>query len=644
MELKISNLKTEFNEISLVRSKTTSVFETLKNKMDRLKHLYTDYIKHSNNTHLFVFGLDSFHFQNKLIDLEYDDMKRIFLFINNRMYCEYFKLYKLICSYISQNIFDKKILEIIKGNNFPVYKDLEPFKDYKFEITMEIHENILILLNSIIGIVNNKENELSIHKNKQMIGLNINNFVSSFNYEITLMKEKINLFLSYINFFHNLHSKYLKRFNNKLQLILNHINTDIHFDEENIENTNSDDNIDINNDKEIKIVNKSIIRDLSIDINNSVKNQIFDDFESLNTSCNSSVKSVEFNNNTSNEKFKMTKIIKKGLKKVNDIFNGCNNSKYIDNMSIDNKEIVLENVQFNNVNKDLLISLNDFNNLLDHENEENNDYVSEVIEEPVVVEEPVIVEEPVVIEEPVVVEEESVIEEPVVVEEPVVIEKEPVIEEPVVIEKEPVIEEPVVDELIVEESFDNEVISYSNEKETQTEIYTEPVIEEPVVIEEEVIEEPVVVEEPVVIEEEVIEEPVIEEPVVIEEEVIEEPVIVEEPVVIEEEVIEESVIEEPVVIEEEVIEEPVVIEEEVIEEPVVIEEVIEEPVIVEEPVVIEEEVIEEPVIEEPVVIEEEVIEEPVVVEEPVVIEEEVIEEPVVVEEPVVIEEEPVIEE
>ena len=177
MEARVSNLKTDFNTISLIRSKIIVVFENLKNKSDKLKNLYTDFIKQSNSQ-LFIFGLDSFHFQSKLIDLEYDDMKRIFLFVNNRMYCEYFKLYKLICSYVIENITDKKIIEIIKGNTFPIYKDLEPFKEYKFEITMEIHENILVLLNSIISIINNRENELSIHRSKQLIGLNIDNFVN----------------------------------------------------------------------------------------------------------------------------------------------------------------------------------------------------------------------------------------------------------------------------------------------------------------------------------------------------------------------------------------------------------------------------------------------------------------------------------
>jgi hypothetical protein len=195
-----------------------------------LKLFYSEFIK-NNKSELFVFGLDSLHFQSKLIDIEYDDMKRIFLAINNRMYCEYFKLYKIIVSYISENTFDKKIMELIKVNNFPVYKDLEPFKEYDFEKVLEIHENIVLMLNAIIGYLEGKKHELSFHIIKQNIGLNIDNFISSFNFDITVIREKINMFITYIEFFHKLHTKQLQRFSNKIQLMCSHVNKDIRFDD-----------------------------------------------------------------------------------------------------------------------------------------------------------------------------------------------------------------------------------------------------------------------------------------------------------------------------------------------------------------------------------------------------------------------------
>ena len=230
MESRISKLKIDFNNITCIRNNVKNFFDILQLRINKLKLFYSEFIKNNKNK-LFVFGLDSFHFQNKLIDVEYDDMKRLFLAINNRMYCEYFKLYKIISEYVYENITDKKITEIIKVNNFPVYKDLEPFKEYSFETTTEIHENILIVVNSIISNLNTRESELNIHRDKQALGLNIDNFITSYNFELTIIKEKISVFLTYIEFFHKLHTKHLKRFSNKIQLMYTHINTDIKFDE-----------------------------------------------------------------------------------------------------------------------------------------------------------------------------------------------------------------------------------------------------------------------------------------------------------------------------------------------------------------------------------------------------------------------------
>ena len=243
MENRISKLKTDFNNITIIRNNVKSVFDILQLRINKLKMFYSEFIKNNKNK-LFVFGLDSFHFQSKLIDVEYDDMKRLFLAINNRMYCEYFKLYKITTEYIYENINDKKITEIIKVNNFPVYKDLEPFKEYSFEITTEIHENILVIVNSIISNLNTRENELNIHRGKQALGLNIDNFITTYNFELTVIKEKISMFLTYIEFFHKLHTKHLKRFSNKIQLMYTHISTDIRFDE----------TIEINKDKKKEMI------------------------------------------------------------------------------------------------------------------------------------------------------------------------------------------------------------------------------------------------------------------------------------------------------------------------------------------------------------------------------------------------------
>jgi hypothetical protein len=281
METRLLKLKNDFNNIITIRNTVKNIFDILLVKIGKLKGFYAELIKDRKNE-MFVFGLDSFYFQNKLIDIEYDDMKRLFLAINNRMYCEYFKLHKIITDYIGKNITDKKILEMIKVNNYPIYKDLEPFKEYNIEVILDIHESILNLLSVLISTLNNKENELEIHKTKQNIGLNIDNFITTFSFNITVLREKIILFITYIEFFHKMHTKYLKRFNNKIQLMHTHIMNDIKL-EESIEMTNEK-KAEILNEFNINGADQELLENLKKTINSETSSENGDEIRSKSNS------------------------------------------------------------------------------------------------------------------------------------------------------------------------------------------------------------------------------------------------------------------------------------------------------------------------------------------------------------------------
>ena len=200
MDIRLNNLKQDFTKIVDIKNENVKTFVTLSEKIKKLKEFYADFIK-NNKQNLFMFGLDSFHFQGKLIDIEYDDMHRLFDAIINRMYCEYYKLCKIIIEYIHKNISEKKVLELTTMNsNFPVYKDLEPFKKYDFDHIQNLHENILVLLQAVYGYLLNKEHELKIHQMKNNIGLNIDNFVYTFQYNNIVIREKLSLYITYIGF------------------------------------------------------------------------------------------------------------------------------------------------------------------------------------------------------------------------------------------------------------------------------------------------------------------------------------------------------------------------------------------------------------------------------------------------------------
>ena len=231
MEEQISELKKTFTSLIDVRAEVHSTFISLNNIVSKLNNIYSEFIK-TNQDKVLIFGLDSLRFQSKLIGIEYEDMKRLFYAINNRMYCEYYKLYKIIMDYIVQNVSDVKMVEMVKSEVyvFPIYKDLEPFKQYEFEVVQSIHETILVFLTSLCSHITSKEQELKTHQITNQSGLNIDNFVMSFNYNLVVMREKISLFINYVVFFHKSHLKLLNRFVAKVNLMMKHVKSDINLE------------------------------------------------------------------------------------------------------------------------------------------------------------------------------------------------------------------------------------------------------------------------------------------------------------------------------------------------------------------------------------------------------------------------------
>ena len=284
MEVEINDLGLTFNKIVGLKNDNEKKIIMLESKTKHLKDIYNEFIKH-NNEILCVFSLDSLHFQSKIIDVEYDDMKRLFSCILNRMYCEFFKLYKIITEYIRTNINDKKIKELLNiHNQYPVYKDLEPFKVYDFEIIESIHNVILELLHSLVELYLSKEDELIKYQNKNKFGFNIDNFVNTIMFNNTMLREKIRLFVNYLFFFHKLQIKYLTRYIHKVELVISQLDNDIDF-EERKETNEYEDEYTIEEDGEY-IVDK-------------VKKLLYNDYEDELIKRETSVYKVEYNSELS---------------------------------------------------------------------------------------------------------------------------------------------------------------------------------------------------------------------------------------------------------------------------------------------------------------------------------------------------------
>lgn len=224
----LAQVKRNFAEVKEIRTQIKGLLDSLHDKIDKLKHLYVDFISR-NHRNLDIFGLDSFHFQNKMLDIEYNHMLAYFNLVSNRMYGGYYKLYNLVTTYAKNNIDDKSVLDACQLGKkaFPRYKDLEPNKVYDFDIVLDIHHTIIQVITEMDNYLTSKNDELKSDRARSDNGLNIDNFIHAFVYKNTLLNSQIQLFMNYMSVFHKYHGKYLRRFRLKLMFMYKQIDSDV---------------------------------------------------------------------------------------------------------------------------------------------------------------------------------------------------------------------------------------------------------------------------------------------------------------------------------------------------------------------------------------------------------------------------------
>lgn len=77
----VNNVKMSFESVLSIRDDIICVFGILDNKIHTLKELYESIVK-SHNNHENTFGIDSFYFQNQLIETDYNHLQSIFIDID----------------------------------------------------------------------------------------------------------------------------------------------------------------------------------------------------------------------------------------------------------------------------------------------------------------------------------------------------------------------------------------------------------------------------------------------------------------------------------------------------------------------------------------------------------------------------------
>jgi hypothetical protein len=113
------------------------------------------------------------------------------------------------------------------SKKYPAYKDLEPFHEYKMSDIINIHSDILNLINSHYTYYLGKEQDINTHSTSTRIGTSITSFIQTLEYENILVREQVSIYVNYLTFFHNSQREYLNKLLLKIQTFQKEIEEEI---------------------------------------------------------------------------------------------------------------------------------------------------------------------------------------------------------------------------------------------------------------------------------------------------------------------------------------------------------------------------------------------------------------------------------
>lgn len=296
----LEKLKHTFNNILILRTDISNIKSLITTKINHLKTVYGELSKNTTKKAL-LFSLDSFFFQYKLFSVESESIDKLRILLNNRMYCDYYKLYTLIITYIKDNTEDL-LDESLEFRTFPVYKDLEPFQEYNIDDIKNIHIDIMKYINYLYRCYESKRETILNYNKKTRIGFSISNLLNTLEHENTMLHHQMLLFVNYLSFFHISQTKHLKKLLNRMNIFNEEIEENINgnhiYSVDDVEytepfhkfETEDDCNLVLNNDENSKI--NKIETELSIDTSDVHNKQEETDTKNVNNITESAVMNI----------------------------------------------------------------------------------------------------------------------------------------------------------------------------------------------------------------------------------------------------------------------------------------------------------------------------------------------------------------
>lgn len=218
-------MKNEFNEIINIMNDILDTKIIIAEKLSRLKKIYNDLIK-NNNKKIFLFCLDSFYFQYRILNSEIEHINRFISLINNRMYGDYYKLYHIILIQLREKNLNNHYNDL-SSKKYPVYKDIEPYTEYSIDSIMDIHHEIVKIIDDLHNSYLGKQTKINEYIHSCQVAISINNFINTLEYENGILREQIILYNNYVLYFHQLQKNYLTKLSVRMTMFHREIEQDI---------------------------------------------------------------------------------------------------------------------------------------------------------------------------------------------------------------------------------------------------------------------------------------------------------------------------------------------------------------------------------------------------------------------------------
>lgn len=203
----MEEIRKMYQDVVAKNTNVQTLLEDMNTKKTSLSEMYRQLLKENSSI---ISTLDMFNFQIKLMsnDLSYISSK--YILVSNRMYCQYYKLFRNIQEYISKQI-PAIQLEPALSSNYPTYDDTNPTKVYDFNVISDMHSTICELLSQIIQYLNERNAKYIEYKKINDSGVHIDIFIETFKHSVITVIYKMRLFSNTLQFYNSINvSNYTK--------------------------------------------------------------------------------------------------------------------------------------------------------------------------------------------------------------------------------------------------------------------------------------------------------------------------------------------------------------------------------------------------------------------------------------------------